>query len=203
MSMQECVLVVRRDLLTKDKEIENGIITEDVLGIYELARNNFSFMVRSEAEVAHDYKQIIPYVIVTYDDKYLLFRRKQKQTEARLHDKFSLGVGGHINPLEQADSDVILAGLYREFHEELSLEGYSVPKFIGIINDDSNDVGKVHLGFLFLVSATSNKYSLPESDKMTAEWVSKEDLVLYYDKMETWTQLFCDYFIFDGEEGTK
>ena len=193
MSAEEQVMVVRRDWLEENGCSTNSkIITENIRCLYQKIIENHSYCVRREAEIDRDVKQIIPYVVVIHEQMHLLFRRKAKQTEARLHDKYSLGVGGHINPTVQKE-DPIVAGLYREFHEELDLDGYSEPKFIGLINDESADVGIYHLGILFSVIAASSRFSLPESEKMSAEWADKEGLFRRYDLMETWSQRYCDF----------
>ena len=161
-------------------------------GIYDFVLANHFYIPRDEAEASQTHKQIIPYVIVTHNGDYLLFKRKKKQMEVRLHDKYSLGVGGHINPPVNTKGDPIILGLLKELHEELALEGYLEPEYISIINDDSNEVGRCHLGFLFSIQALSYKFSLPEQDKMSAEWISKKDLPSYHDKMETWSQIILD-----------
>ena len=185
--MKEQVMVVDKNILP----LENGVITgEEKDSIYNCILSNFFYMPREEAEISAEHKQIIPYVVVTFNDKYLLFKRTPKQTEARLHDKYSLGVGGHINPPDNSGVDPVIQGLHREFREELTLENYSEPVYIGVINDDRDDVGKVHLGLLFAVEASTAKFQLPESEKMSAEWVEKETLADYYPHMETWSQLY-------------
>ena len=192
----EEVMVVSNELLRKDGLITgNGVFTENISELYSIVNSSHAFMPRGEAEYSDRHKQVIPYVVVRHGDKYLLFKRKRRQTESRLHGKYSLGVGGHVNPPEFGTDDAIMAGLIKEFDEELALDGRSPPKLIGAIHDESVSVGKYHIGFLFTVCASSLRFSLPEPDKMSAEWVDEAELPAYYSRMERWSQLFVDYFV--------
>jgi len=196
MITDEHVLVVKNDLLSALRlRVPKGIITENLTAIYETIITGSSYLRRSIAENSRIFKQVIPYVIVTYKDKYLLFQRKEGQAEQRLHNKFSLGVGGHINPPEKRVSDVIMHGLYKEFNEELKLDGHSKPQLMGIINDDTIEVGKYHIGFLFKCQADSLNFILPEQEKMRADWADKSQLASHYNEMETWSQLYFDKFV--------
>ena len=224
--MDEKVMVIDKTVLADKYHLCNGIITDQVKDrVYEFALTNHRYMVRKDAEISEFHKQIIPYVVVRHRDKYLLFKRKPKQTEARLHNMYSLGVGGHINPSSEICSsteisssseigssteisssgeigssagthdDPIIAGMLREFNEELTLAGHTPPQFTGLINDDSNAVGRCHLGFLFTTEASTCQFSLPESDKMEAEWIDEARLHIHYNLMEPWSQLYFDCFV--------
>src|SRR5579864_1099915 len=120
-SMPEKVLVVPTSCLWgRIAYVEKGLITEGIEQITTLATRCGVFVDRPAAEADPSFKQIIPYAVVHHADRYLLLQRKTAQSEQRLHNKFSIGVGGHINPSElPPDSDVILAGLAREIDEEL------------------------------------------------------------------------------------
>ena len=101
---------------------------------------NCSFLARSIAETDYQFKQVIPYVVVRHEDRCLLIWRTSKQTEARLHNLYSLGVGGHINDTDipSAGSNIILTGMRREYNEEIAVEGEQSCELVGIINDDSD-----------------------------------------------------------------
>jgi len=153
-------------------------------------------MLRDEAEYNFEHKQIIPYVVVHYKDKYLLLQRTSNQSEKRLHNKYSLGIGGHINPVSSMKyENIIIDSMYRELNEEVRVSDHGTLKFAGIINDDSNSVSKVHLGLLYILEVLSPEFEVLEKDKMTAEWVSEDELKDYYDKFETWTQIVYDDYI--------
>jgi len=153
---------------------------------------NHSFRSRDIVEEDPSFKQIIPYVVVRHGGKYLLMRRTNRQTEARLHGKYSVGIGGHINDTEQfaGDQNVIHAGLERELNEEVRLLGERRSlKLAGIISDDSTPVGQVHLGLIFLLETSNAEYQVNEPDLMTAEWASVEVLRERVPLMETWSQI--------------
>jgi predicted NUDIX family phosphoesterase len=157
---------------------------------------NRTFMPRDEAEYNFNYKQVIPYVIIRHRNEFLLLKRTKKQTEKRLHDKYSLGIGGHINPVSSDSRDnIIMNGLYKELNEEISLSDPAELNFIGVINDESNSVSRVHLGLLYVHEVRSPGYRVLETEKMTAQWVTEERLTDFYPLLETWSQIVCDHYI--------
>jgi predicted NUDIX family phosphoesterase len=113
-----------------------------------------------------------------------------------LHHKFSIGVGGHVNPSEiELGSAVIEGGLTREVNEELDIEtGYQVSQ-VGLINDDTTDVGRVHLGVLFEVRSTSPGVHVRETEKMHGDWAPMESLKENYERLETWSQIVYDSYL--------
>ena len=116
-------------------------------------------------------------------------RRLNKGGEARLHGKLSVGIGGHINPVDEKDREkVLLRGLERELTEEVYLEkaGKLIPR--GVINDDSNEVGSVHLGLCFTM-AVEGEVSVRETEKLSGAFYTLPELQTQWDNMETWTQI--------------
>lgn len=160
--------------------------------------SNYSFRSRAIVEEDPSFKQIIPYVIVRFEDRYLLLQRTSRQTEKRLHGKLSIGIGGHINDLETAGAhaNIIHAGLERELEEEIHLIGQRRSlDLVGIISDDSTPVGQVHLGCVFVLETDSPEFTVNEPDLMTAEWASLDQLRERHDRMETWSQIALDQII--------
>src|SRR5690606_7557172 len=104
---------------------------------------------RSLMEQDQRYKQIIPYLVFTHENKYFVMQRTSTTTEQRLKNKYSLGIGGHIRQ-EDMNGNSIFEWAEREFHEEVSYHGNLEIIPLGVLNDDTNDVGKVHIGFVFL-----------------------------------------------------
>ena len=144
----EQVLAVKTALLTAYID-KNGIIISNCDRIIEQIRQNAIFLPRSEAETNPNYKQIISYVIIRRNAEVFFTRRLNHGTESRLHGLISLGIGGHINPIDKCD-DILLQGTRRELEEEVILSTNPLSfHAIGFINDNSNNVGKVHLGMLF------------------------------------------------------
>jgi predicted NUDIX family phosphoesterase len=158
----------------------------------EYILGNQSFRMRKLVEDDPSYKQIIPYVLVHHRDRYLLTRRTNRQTESRLHGKYSIGVGGHINDAEKfaPDQNIIEAGLERELDEEIHLLGRRQSlSLVGIISDDSTPVGQVHLGLVFVLETDSPEFTVNEADLMTAEWATVESLQERFAMMESWSQI--------------
>ncbi len=153
---------------------------------------NHSFRDRALVEEDPSFKQIIPYVIVRHGARFLLARRTSRQTESRLHGKYSIGIGGHINDTESfaPGQNVVEAGLERELSEEIRLAGRRTSlQLAGIISDDSTPVGQVHLGLVFVLETDSPEFAVNEADLMTVEWASAEKLEECLDRMETWSQI--------------
>ncbi len=167
---------------------QEGLVTEGTAEILRLILDNYEFVPRDLAEVDASFRQIIPYVLIRKDGKFLLSERLKKQTETRLHGKLSLGTGGHINPADTISGDVLHAGLERELSEEVFVEKTLNLRFLGIINDYSSEVSFYHLGLLYLLDAEGDVH-IRETGKMTGRLVSPEELKGLTEYMETWSQV--------------
>ena len=148
--------------------------------INELIQNTI-FSVRGMLEINEEYKQLIPYVVLNYKDKYATVKRLSKQTEKRLHNKYSLGIGGHIEIydfLDSEDGDFIDYALRRELTEETTIDETQLEhrSFIGLINDDSTPVGRVHIGLLYVIQVDSDEIYTAEDSMSEIEWLTKEEL---------------------------
>ena len=203
--MSEQVLVVNNNLLHPFiNNSGSSFIADSNEHIFDLILEKHIFMSRDLAEYNFEYKQVIPYLIIRNGDNYLLLQRTSRQTEKRLHNKFSLGIGGHINPDSSGHGDnLIIGGLYKELNEEVSINSPSDLKFIGTINDESNSVSRVHLGLLYELEVLSDEYEVLEKDKMSAQWENRDNLINYYDKLETWSQIVYDYYITPAHDQLK
>jgi predicted NUDIX family phosphoesterase len=158
------------------------------------------FLIRSELEEDPSFKQIITYAIISNKDSFYLFRRTSGQTEKRLHNKYSLGVGGHMNcdDFVKPDEEYLMNELKRELAEEVKLLNECVIEkieFIGFLNDDTIPVGRVHIGLLFDIHVSNKEVYVNETDKMTADWIERSGLAEFYNEMETWTQIAFDFYI--------
>jgi predicted NUDIX family phosphoesterase len=195
--LQESVLVLSREAVDR---LCPRTFSRDGQGVAAAVLANRRFVERTVAEHDFSCKQVIPYVVIRHEDRYLLMRRTRRQTESRLHDKYSLGVGGHINKddLSPVKDNVILAGMRRELAEEIRVEAEQSCELIGAINDDSTEVARVHLGLVFLLRTASARYTIVEQDKYTAAWRSVSELAQYYEQMETWAQIVYDYVVLSG-----
>ena len=137
------------------------------------------------------YKQIIPYLIFKHEDRYFLMQRKAKASEQRLKNKYTLGIGGHIRQEDMTSND-IFAWARREFDEEVSYSGSLTITPLGLLNDDSNEVGKVHIGLVLLVEGNSAEITV-KSELEGGQLLTLEECEVHYDAMETWSQLIFDY----------
>jgi len=178
---------------------EKGLIKENSEVLKRIVQNGL-FLRRSELEKDPSFKQIIPYAIISNNESFYLFRRTSRQTEKRLHNKFSLGVGGHMNPDDSMKSkeQYLIDELKRELYEEVKLlNGCLIEdiEFIGFINDDTISVGRVHIGLLYNIHVSNKEVYINEMDKMTATWIDKSNLAEFYEGMETWTKITFDFYI--------
>jgi predicted NUDIX family phosphoesterase len=158
------------------------------------------FMSRPQAEKDPSYKQLIPYVIMSFDGKYLTYVRGRRAGETRLVGNRSIGIGGHINPIDNEIPlfDTDYRGLYnnaveREVAEEVSIEAGHTDSIVALLNDDTTEVGSVHLGvvhhwLLDSPAVTKREQMITQMDFMTLSGL--QDV---HDSMETWSQFCLDY----------
>jgi predicted NUDIX family phosphoesterase len=186
----EHVLVVRREDVFPDRAW-HGFVEEGLDRCQRVIRQQSFFMPRGEVEDDPSYQQIIPYVVFRHRDRYFLTRRLRASSERRLRQQYSLGVGGHINPGDQGN-DPILDGMRREWEEEVAYQGRFEAHLLGLINDDSAPVSKVHLGVVFLVDGDSPEIAIRETDKLSGELLTLDEMRIFYLGMESWSQIVYD-----------
>lgn len=154
--------------------------------------NNF-FMERPAAENDPTHKQIIPYSLFHHKGRLLCYTRGGKGGEKRLHAKRSVGIGGHINPVDQTQAHLgeqtYFNGVEREITEELRITGGHRQRVLGLLNDDSNEVGQVHLGVVHLFELETDAVESNEEAIQDLQFVSMEDLVANVDQLETWSAI--------------
>jgi predicted NUDIX family phosphoesterase len=186
--MSEQVMVVRTEALRPF--LRQGLIDDDAQSILEIVKRQHAFLDRPMAEVSPEWRQIIPYVVIRHDVDYFVLTRTPKQTEARLHHKRSLGIGGHINPRYD-----VMTGLQKELDEEVRIGGKYSLSFAGVLNDEETEVGRVHLGAVFLLDASTSDVTVVETEKMTGSWVGRDALAPLRESMESWSQIVYDALI--------
>ena len=193
----ESVLVIKRELFDEIGTFQ-GISTEidKYLPAFLNPSNNF-FIHRELAEDDPTHKQIIPYAIFKHGDKFLRYLRGKKSGEQRLASKSSIGIGGHINQDDfnssSLEKDTYLTGIEREINEELIINCDYNNLPIALINDDSNDVGQVHLGVVHLFDLESDQVEAGEANIENLEFLSSEDLLREKDNLESWSQICVDH----------
>lgn len=188
----EKILVVERKTIFP-KEILQGIQKIDFDLYLNLIEKNKNFLWRSQVETDTNYKQIIPYLVFNFQDKFFLMQRKSNASEVRLQNLYSLGIGGHIK-----EKDLMQKSIFdwarREFTEEVDYKGTFEVTPIGLLNDESNFVGQVHTGFVFLLKGDSNKIQIRDEHKEGTLY-TLEECKTFYSKMEQWSQIVLDYLI--------
>jgi predicted NUDIX family phosphoesterase len=198
MSEIERVLVIERRVL-EELGIFQGVSTDIDKYLPRLWNTkSASFMARNEAEKDPSYKQLIPYVIMSYRDEYLCYIRGKGVDETRLSDRVSIGIGGHINPSDETSlssenlKETYFNALVREVSEEVILETQHDDKIVGLINDDSNEVGQVHLGIVHFWRLESQNVKRREQEISQLRFMKINELQQMKDRMETWSRLCLD-----------
>ena len=180
----EQVLVIPRAAVMGDPGW-HGLVDTDRGEFEAVVRREGRFVDRSAAEEDRQLKQVIPYLVLRDGDRYFLMRRTRAGTDARLHDRYSIGVGGHLNP-----GDVDLAGgLAREWAEELDAAFLPEFRLVGLLNDDTTDVGGVHLGAVFTADAAGRRVGVRETDKLSGAFADVDEVSAVVERMESWSAL--------------
>lgn len=154
------------------------------------------FLQRDLAEHDPSHKQIIPYVIFRHVDKYLHYVRGSGGGEKRLASRGSIGIGGHVNDTDSVssslDKDTYATGVEREIHEELRVSGSFQQRIVALINDDSNEVGQVHLGIVHLFELQSDQVTAREENIQDLSFLSLQELTERRESLESWSQICLD-----------
>jgi len=162
-----------------------GIRTAGMGALLDAVASRGVFRVRSEVEDDASFQQVIPYVIVTDGPRVFLMRRLRAGADTRLHDRYSIGVGGHVGAADGG----IAGGLAREWAEELVADW--LPDFlpVGLINDDTDAVGAVHLGVVYRVESAGRPVAIRETHKLDGWFAPVAEVEALGDRLETWSQL--------------
>jgi predicted NUDIX family phosphoesterase len=195
MAQREYVLVVERKVLE-----DIGMFQGLQFDVNRYIRKFFvagvpRFMPRSKVEKDSSFKQLIPYVIMAHNGKYLTYVRGTRAGESRLVTKRSIGVGGHINPADDMPLfntdfyETYLAAVNREVAEEVSVETSHTDCIVALLNDESNEVGSVHLGIVHLWTLAEPKVVRREQMITQMTFMTPAELHQVRDTMETWSQL--------------
>jgi predicted NUDIX family phosphoesterase len=195
MPQEEQVLVVERKVL-EQVGMFHGLTFDVDRYLHKLFVPGVPrFMPRSQAEVDPAYKQLIPYVLMTYDGKYLSYVRGRRAGETRLVGHRSIGIGGHINPSD--DMPLFNANFYetylttveREVEEEVSVETSHTDRVVALLNDESNEVGRVHLGIVHYWILDAPEVSKREQMITQMSFMTPAELQEVRDTLETWSGL--------------
>jgi predicted NUDIX family phosphoesterase len=185
---EEQVLVVPRQRIMGERSWR-GILSPGAKPYLDVIAAEGRFEPRAAMERDPRFKQVIPYLVLRDRGRFFLMRRTRAGADERLHDRFSIGVGGHLNP---GDHD-LAGGLAREWAEELAADFVPEFRLLGLLNDDETDVGRVHLGVVYVAEAAGRPVSVRETEKLEGRFATPTALLGVYDRMETWSQLVFDF----------
>ncbi|MDQ7819162.1 MAG: hypothetical protein RB150_01210 [Armatimonadota bacterium] len=170
-----------------------GFIPGEPAAVLEAVRAHGIFLPRRAVEDDPSYKQIIPYLVVRWTDRVFLFRRSQTGGDGRLRGLYSIGVGGHISRADASGSaDPVQAGLRRELEEELVIEAPWTVRPAGVLNDDTNPVGRVHLGLAYVVEVSRPTVRVREAGRLSGTLVTRQQVAVLRDRLESWSRLIVD-----------
>jgi len=199
MGQEEQVLVIERKVFER-AGMFNGLMFDTDRYLREIFGQGVGrFMNRSEVETNPDYKQLIPYVIMSYDGKYLSYVRGKRAGETRLVGNRSIGIGGHINPTDDMPLfntdfyETYLAAVDREVAEEVSVETKHSNRIVALLNDESNEVGSVHLGIVHYWALDEPNVSKREQMITQMAFMTPAELQEVRDSLETWSGLCVDH----------
>jgi len=187
-SADELVLVVPRAALMADPGW-HGVRTDGLDDFEAIVRRDGEFRPRPAMEIDRSWKQVIPYLVLRDRERYFLMRRTRAGVDARLHDRYSIGVGGHLNPGDGG----VLGGLRREWREELVADFEPAFQLVGLLNDDTTEVGAVHLGAVYVAEAAGRPVTIRETDKLTGAFADPYEVAAVADKLETWSRLCFEF----------
>ncbi len=161
-----------------------------------LSRGNNFFLPRAQAESDPTHKQIIPYALLAFGDTVLYYVRGKKAGEQRLVAKGSIGIGGHMNEGDESlfalDEAAYRAGVEREVNEEVKIDTKFEDRIVALLNDDTTEVGQVHLGIVHVFKLAEPKMEKREAMITNLAFLGKDELMARRDSLETWSQLCLD-----------
>lgn len=183
----ERVLVVPRSAVP-DRADWHGLRIDGLAAFVGTVASHGTFEPRALMERDPAFKQVIPYLVLRDGPRYFLMRRTRAGGDIRLHDRWSIGVGGHLNP-----GDLGLdGGLRREWREELVADFEPEFRPLALLNDDTTDVGAVHLGVVYVADAAGRPVEVRETDKLEGAFAEPSMVASVRDDLETWSRIVFD-----------
>jgi len=189
----ENVLVVKRELFDELGSFQGLNFEAEKYLKAILSRGSNFFVPRPEAENDPAYKQIIPYALIAFEETVLHYVRGKKAGEQRLMAKGSIGIGGHMNETDESlfalDEQAYRAGVEREVNEEIKIDTPFEDRIVALLNDDSTEVGRVHLGIVHIFKLKEPNVQKREAMITSLTFLTKEELMARRESLETWSQI--------------
>jgi predicted NUDIX family phosphoesterase len=167
----------------------HGLRTDGLDAFVAALERSGRYEPRDRMERDPAFKQVIPYLVLRDGPRYFLMQRTAAGRDERLHNRYSIGVGGHLNPGDGG----VLGGLRREWAEELVADFEPDFRLVALLNDDTTDVGSVHLGAVFLADADGRAVAIRETDKLSGSFVEPAAVAAVADRLETWSRLTFEF----------
>jgi predicted NUDIX family phosphoesterase len=190
---EENILVIKRSLFDQLGSFEGLNFEPEKYLKAILSRGNNFFLPRTQAENDPTHKQIIPYVLIAFENKVLYYVRGKKAGEQRLVAKGSIGIGGHMNEGDESlfalDKAAYRAGVEREVNEEIKIDAKFEDRIVALLNDDSTEVGRVHLGIVHVFKLAEAKVEKREAMITGLTFLPREELMSRRESLETWSQI--------------
>jgi len=192
----ENVLVIRRSLFDQLGSFQ-GLNFEPAKYLNMLlSRGNNFFLPRAQAEKDPMHKQIIPYVLLAFKNKVLYYVRGKKAGEQRLVAKGSIGIGGHMNETDESlfalDEQAYRTGVEREVNEEIKIDTQFEDRIVALLNDDTTEVGQVHLGIVHIFHLAEQKVEKREAMITNLSFLTRAELMARRESLESWSQICVD-----------
>ena len=187
MSGEQVYVVPRESLM--DGAGWYGLRTDGLEAFVAAVERDGRYEARAAMEIDPAFKQIIPYLVLRDGQRYFLMQRTAAGGDARLHGRYSIGVGGHLNPGDGG----LLGGLRREWDEELVADFVPEFRLLALLNDDTTPVGAVHLGAVYVAEADGRSVAIRETDKLTGGFADPAEVAAVAHRLETWSALAFEF----------
>ena len=192
----ENVLVVKRELFDELGSFQGLSFEPEKYLKAILSRGCNFFIPRPKAENDPGYKQIIPYALIAFGKTVLHYVRGKKAGEQRLVAKGSIGIGGHMNETDESlfalDEQAYRVGVEREVNEEIKIDTPFEDRIVALLNDDSTEVGRVHLGIVHIFKLKEPNVQKREAMITNLSFLNRDQLLALRENLETWSQLCVD-----------
>jgi predicted NUDIX family phosphoesterase len=188
--LEEYVLVFPTQLLDQIGKFQGVSFELDKYLDIILNPKNHTFLKRKDAETNPAYKQLIPYALLQFKDTFFVYRRGKLLAEKRLFGNYSLGIGGHISVTDPGlFSTTYEDGLKREINEEVLIESRYTQRVVALLNDDSNDVGKVHFGIVHILTLEKPLVKPREKSINETKFLDINTLKKDIETFENWSKI--------------
>src|SRR6267378_231820 len=193
---EENILVIKRSLFDQLGSFHGLNFEPEKYLNAILSRSNNFFLPRTQAENDPTHKQIIPYALIAFENRLVYYVRGKKAGEQRLVAKGSIGIGGHMNESDESlfalDEQAYRVGVEREVNEEIKIDTQFDDRIVALLNDDTTDVGRVHLAIVHVFKLAEPKVEKREAMITGLTFLTKEELVARRESLETWSQICVD-----------